>query len=165
VDHTAVRVVDRDGHPVAPGSRGEIVISNLTNRASVVLNYRLGDIVTLGAQPCACGRTLPTIEGVDGRADDFIVLEDGRRMHALVALAPLLRVRGVVQVQLVQEDPHRGVLRVVCAAGRAWSSVQHDLGLAWRSTLGDALALRIERTDAIAADAGGKVKAVISTVP
>ena len=165
VDHTAVRVVDREGHPVVPGSRGEIVISNLTNRASVVLNYRLGDIVTLGAQPCACGRTLPTIEGVDGRADDFIVLEDGRRMHALVALAPLLRVRGVVQVQLVQEDPHTGVLRVVCAAGRAWPSVQRDLGLAWRSTLGDALALRIERTDAIAPDTSGKVKAVISTLP
>ena len=30
VDHTAVRVVDREGHPVAPGYRGEIVISNLT---------------------------------------------------------------------------------------------------------------------------------------
>ncbi len=162
IDHTAVRVVDVDGHPVAPGSRGEIVISNLTNRASVILNYKLGDVVTLSREACACGRTLPTIERIDGRAEDFIVLEDGRTMHALVALAPLLRVPGVIQVQLVQEDAHRAVLRVVCTAEQAWSSVHRDLSVAWRSTLGDALALRIERTDTIAPEANGKVKAVIS---
>lgn len=53
------------GMRVAPGSKGEVVISNLVNRASVPLNYKLGDVVTLSAAQCACGRTLPTIETID----------------------------------------------------------------------------------------------------
>ena len=162
IDHTAVRVVDAEGNPVAPGGKGEIVISNLVNRASVLLNYKLGDVVTLSAEPCACGRTLPTIEAIDGRADDFLTLEGGRRMHALVALAPLLRVAGVVQVQLIQEETQRFVLKVVCAPQSVWASVCRDLNAALRSTLGDSLGLDIERTETMAPEASGKVKSVIS---
>lgn len=162
VDHTAVRVVDAEGNPVAPGATGEIVISNLVNRATVLLNYKLGDVVTLSAEPCACGRTLPTIRAIDGRADDLITHEDGRQLHALVVLAPLLQVPGVVQVQLIQEEMARFRLRVVCAPHSVWVSVCRDLTAALRSTLGDALVLHLEQTDTIAPEPSGKVKSVIS---
>jgi phenylacetate-CoA ligase len=162
IDHTAVRVVDASGHTVGPGGQGAIIISNLVNRASVLLNYRLGDIVTVGAEPCACGRTLPTIEAIDGRADDFVVHQDGRRLHALVMLAPLLRVAGVVQLQLIQEDPQRFVLRVVCAPESGWVAVRDGLDAVLRSLLGDSIAVEIERAETIAPEASGKVRSVIS---
>ncbi|MGH8008124.1 MAG: phenylacetate--CoA ligase family protein, partial [Candidatus Binatia bacterium] len=120
LDHVAVRVVDENGNPVGPGNRGEVVISNLTNRATVLLNYKLGDIVTVGEGPCPCGRTLPTIERIDGRADDFIARPGGHKMHALVVLAPLHHVPGVIQVQLIQEDLQRFSLRVVCVGAVEW---------------------------------------------
>lgn len=60
-DHVAARVVDEKGNSLPPGVPGEIVISNLTNRAPVLLNYRQGDTVTLGGEPCPCGRSLPTL--------------------------------------------------------------------------------------------------------
>lgn len=72
-DHVAVRVVDENGKTLGPGSMGEIVISNLTNRATVLLNYKLGDVVPLGRSACHCGCTLPTIDVIEGRADDLIV--------------------------------------------------------------------------------------------
>ena len=81
LDQVAVRVVDANGKALGPGSTGEIVISNLTNRATVLLNYKLGDVVTLGGSPCPCGRSLPTIERIEGRADDLIVLPGGQRAH------------------------------------------------------------------------------------
>jgi len=43
LDDVAVRVIKLDGSPAGPGEQGEVVISNLSNRATVLLNYRLGE--------------------------------------------------------------------------------------------------------------------------
>jgi phenylacetate-CoA ligase len=161
LDHTAVRVVDASGNPVSPGASGAIVISNLTNRATVLLNYKLDDVVTLGRAPCPCGRTLPTIERIDGRADDLIALPGGHLIHSLAVLAPLHRIPGVIQVQLIQEELRRFLLRVV---GVGLDRQQARLGLeaALCATLGDDISLAIEWVDVIQPEPGGKVKAVIS---
>jgi len=84
LDQVAVRVVDAQGKPVAPGNAGEIVISNLTNRATVLLNYKLGDVVTLDGAPCPCGRTLPTIARIDGRAGELVVQPEGKMIYLSV---------------------------------------------------------------------------------
>lgn len=164
MDDVAVRVVDENGNSVGPGERGTLMISNLTNRATVLLNYKLGDVVTLSANPCPCKRTLPTIERIDGRADDFIVLPGGRKIHAVVVLAPLLRVPGVIQVQLTQEELQKFFLRVVCLASAEWSMVSRELAAALRSTLGEGLALDLSRTDSIPPEPNGKFRSVISRV-
>ena len=162
LDQIAIRVVDANGNPVGSGDTGEIVISNLTNRATVLLNYKLGDVVTLSRTPCPCGRTLPTIERIDGRADDLLVLPDGRLIHALVVQAPLHRAPGVIQVQLIQEDLRRFVLRVVCASDTDWQRAQQHLDSTMHATFGNDIALEIERLDTISPEPGGKIKAVIS---
>jgi len=164
LDDVAIRIVDDSGNPVKPGERGALMVSNLTNRATVMLNYRLGDVVTQSATPCGCKRTLPTIEAIDGRADDFVILPGGRRIHGLVVLAPLLRVPGVIQVQLIQEDLQRYLLRVVCAASVDWPTVFRDLHAACGTTLGDGFALEIARGDTIPPEPNGKFRSVISRV-
>ena len=45
-----LRVLAADGREAAPGEPGEVVISNLVNHASVLLNYRLGDIATYSSE-------------------------------------------------------------------------------------------------------------------
>jgi len=107
--------IDDDDNEVSPGGRGHLVLSNLTNRATVLLNYRLGDIVTLGHSTCSCGRNLPTIENIDGRSDDLIRLANGDPLHALAVLEKLQKVPGVAQIQLVQEAPERFVIRAIAA--------------------------------------------------
>ncbi len=164
IDHAATRVVDEGGNTVAPGSRGEVVISNLVNRATVLLNYRLGDVVTVTAAACACGRTLPAIDTIDGRISDFVLLADGRKMHGLVVMTPLLRVNGVVQLQLTQEEVLRFTLRVVCADAGHPDRTRQDLDAELKSLLGSTIHADIELVDAIAPEANGKVKAVISHV-
>jgi phenylacetate-CoA ligase len=163
VDHTAVQVVDSAGDAVAPGERGEVIVSNLVNRATVLLNYRLGDVVTSSSSTCACGRSLPVIESIDGRTGDFLRLGDGRKLHAL-AVTPMMRVKGVVQVQLVQEDFRRFTVRAVCADSNDWDRINPEIATRLRSMLGDSAQIRVELVDSIAPGANGKVKAVISNV-
>jgi len=165
LDAVAVRVVDDEGQDVAPGGSGHIVISNLTNRATVLLNYKLGDIVTRSYSECDCGRTLPTIEAIEGRSDDLLRLTDGRMMHALVALEPLRAVPGVVQVQILQKAWDRFVLRVVGRPGIDCTETSGDLVRALQSKVGTTGHVTVDWVDAIPLGINGKVKAVISELP
>jgi phenylacetate-CoA ligase len=45
------------GEPVAPGTEGELVITNLWAEASPFVRYRMEDVVTVDPSPCACGST------------------------------------------------------------------------------------------------------------
>ncbi len=162
IDLAAVRVVDDENREVAPGETGEIVVSNLTNRATVLLNYKLGDIVTRAKLPCPCGRTLPMIQNIRGRKSDILHLADGRVMHGLVATEPIFAVPDVRQVQLVQRDRDRFVLRAVAKPGVDKPRTAVALASALRSKVGDTAAVEVEWLDSIPPGAGGKVQAVIS---
>jgi phenylacetate-coenzyme A ligase PaaK-like adenylate-forming protein len=61
IDLYPVRVVNAQGEPLPDGESGDVVVSNLVNRATVLLNYRLGDIATKLSVPCPCGRSLPLL--------------------------------------------------------------------------------------------------------
>jgi phenylacetate-CoA ligase len=162
LDHIAVRAIDSAGRDVEPGGRGEIVISNLVNRATVLLNYRLGDVVSLGRGGCPCGRSLPTIESIDGRADDLVLLPDGSSVHSVGILRGLETVPGVVQLQLVQEELRRFRLLVVSADETGWTGLAARLRSSFAASLGEDVALSIERVPAIPPGSGGKVRAAIS---
>src|SRR6185369_15829969 len=88
-DQVALRVIDERGNDVAPGATGEAVASNLVNRATVLLNFRLGDRIALDAARCACGRTLPLIAAIDGRNDDLLLRRSGERVHESTVLRRL----------------------------------------------------------------------------
>jgi len=162
LDAVAMRVVDGEGRAVGPGETGELIISNLTNRATVLLNYRQGDLVTLSARPCPCGRSLPTIDRIEGRADDSLLLTDGDRRHPLAVLHLLQAVPGVVRLQLVQETMKTFVLRVVCTAGTEWPPTAAALDMVLRRQLGADITLEILPVDIIVPEPGGKLRAVIS---
>jgi phenylacetate-CoA ligase len=162
-DQVVVRVVDASGRDVAPGQRGELILSNLTNRAMVVLNYHLGDMVTLGRGPCECGRTLPVIENIDGRLDDLIARPDGTWIHALTLLPQLQAVNGVSQVQIVQEAVEQFTLRVVWAAGGEMDCAGLTSRMA--AVLGPAAQVRVESVPRLEQEPSAKVKTVICRVP
>jgi phenylacetate-CoA ligase len=162
VDQVTVRVIDQSGKSFGPGGSGELVVSNLTNRATVLLNLRLGDIVTLGETSCACGRTLPMISHIQGRENDLILMPQGSAVHPLAALEDLQKVPGVRQVQLVQEQLQSFLLRVVCSSEVNWPAARRRLETALSSTLGQDANLRIQQVDHIPSEPGGKVRAVVS---
>jgi phenylacetate-CoA ligase len=156
-DQVAVRVMDSAGGDVAPGGRGELILSNLTNRAMVVINYRLGDLVTLAARPCSCGRTLPLIQNIDGRLDDLIARPDGTRLHALSILPSLQSIDGVQQVQVVQEELDKFRFgwfgRGVANHGPANQRMT--------AVLGASIRVSVEPVEMIDQEPSGKVKSVL----
>ena len=61
--------------PVAAGTPGELVITNLGRHGSPVLRYRTGDLVEADPAEHASGRTLLRLRGgILGRTDDMLIV-------------------------------------------------------------------------------------------
>ena len=68
-------VIDpKTGEVLAPGERGELVVTCLGKEALPLVRYRTGDMTRLFYEPCSCGRTTVRMENLSGRADDMLVI-------------------------------------------------------------------------------------------
>lgn len=102
-----VRIARPDGQTAAPGEQGRVVISNLVNRASVLLNYPIGDLASMPQEGCPCGRTLKLLSELEGRVEDILPLADGRFVHPRAVWEVFKADRAVLQYQLTQHEPER----------------------------------------------------------
>jgi phenylacetate-CoA ligase len=75
-DAYLAEVVDPEtGRPLPDGTRGELVLTNLTREGMPLLRYRTRDLTSLRAEPCRCGRTHRRIERITGRTDDMLIVK------------------------------------------------------------------------------------------
>jgi len=58
----------------------DIVVTNLNNYAMPLIRYRSGDKGSYRSGKCACGRTLPILESVEGREKEFLPARNGERL-------------------------------------------------------------------------------------
>jgi len=74
-DMCFVEIIDPGtGERVPDGTTGEIVLTHLDSRGTIVLRYRTGDLIEKGItrEPCPyCGRTCPRLLGKISRVSDF----------------------------------------------------------------------------------------------
>ncbi len=92
--------------PVADGTVGELVLTNLGRPGFPVLRYRTGDMVRRMWQRCPCGRQGPLLAGgVLGRADGMVVVR-GMNIFpsAIDALVREQRQIGEYQVRIWTRD-------------------------------------------------------------
>ncbi len=59
--------------PIEEGATGELVYTTLARRATPLIRYRMGDLVTVTATGCDCGRTGYRIKA-HGRTDDMLIV-------------------------------------------------------------------------------------------
>jgi phenylacetate-CoA ligase len=162
VDRCPVRIVDDDGHDVPAGRSGEIVISNLDNRAMVLLNFRTGDRGALSIDPCPCGRNLPVLAGLEGRTSETVVLHDGRRLSSL-SVEGLFRhaLTPTRQTQLEQVAPGRLHWRVVPFGQVDPADLERAIVGRAAEVLGPGTTVTVEFVDRIDPSARGKIRRVL----
>lgn len=165
IDICPVRIVDDEGHPVPHGQPGRVVISNLVNLGTVLLNYDLGDIAAVRPEPCRCGRTLPLLSFPLGRQDDLLRLPSGRIIQPQ-ALARIFRDEPRVwRYQVVQLAPTRIRIALVPAPGADLEAMKRRILAAFRRVLGGTVSLEVRYVKSIPPTPGGKTRAVLSLCP
>jgi phenylacetate-CoA ligase len=138
-DLCALSVVGADGRPAPEGEPGEVVVSNLANRGSVLLNYRLGDVARFLPGRCACGRTSRLLSVIEGRVSEIVHLPDGSFVHPFAVWAPVKLLDGIVRYQLVQHEPERFELRLVTVDRDTYDAVAPQVAAELERTLRGAL--------------------------
>lgn len=149
----------REGEPVAAGERGEVVVTNLQNRAMPFIRYRLGDVGVPSDELCECGRTLPLIKEVEGKSDDFIVLPSGDLIPSRRVIPPFFAEPRIGQFKVIQDRKTHVLIKISPLDGFT-EEIEHKLLKDLERILGESMSVEIEKVDDIEQTGRGKFKRV-----
>ncbi|MGA2030671.1 MAG: hypothetical protein ABSG68_00305 [Thermoguttaceae bacterium] len=152
-----VEVVCGD-RPAQPGEAGAVLVTDLLNLAMPLIRYRIGDMATPATGPCRCGRGLPRLEGLQGRATDFLVGADGRLVSGAALTVVMVAKRpGLGQVQIWQDTRGKVLFKIVKRDSS--SPTAEDLGFLDAQTrlyLGQDVKIEHEFVDSLPSETSGK---------
>lgn len=161
VDLYPLRIVGPGGGQLPPGEPGEVVVSNLVNHGTVLLNYRLGDLATLLPGRCQCGRTLPLLSFVQGRVADWLVTPSGERRHPETVPVVLDVEPEVLRYQAIQTTPMRLRVKLVVTPSADCDALERRVQHEFRDRLGSELVTEVSFVDDLPRSVQGKVRTVV----
>ncbi|MES2924414.1 MAG: AMP-binding protein [Verrucomicrobiota bacterium] len=154
-EKSIIEVLDSEGHPCAPGTTGRVIVTPLHNFAMPLLRYEIGDLATVGEGPCACGRTLPILDAIPGRARDLLLLPSGELRPPYYGHGAVMQVRSIRQHQVIQTTRNHVCFRLVVAQPLTREEEGHVIKSA-TNALGGAFGVSIEYVDEILRSPNGK---------
>lgn len=158
-----VEIIDADGRVLPPGQSGEIVVTHLATRDYPFVRYRTGDVGTLSTGGCACGRSLPVLQDIQGRSTDFLVGQDGTVMHGLALIYILRDLPGIASFKITQESLQLTRVDIVRGEGFVTTNEQ-AIEDVFKQRLGQGVTVEFNYCDEIKPEKSGKFRYVISKV-
>jgi phenylacetate-CoA ligase len=154
-EYGVIELVELDGSD-------EIVATGLINDAMPLLRYRTGDVAKAGSgTACRCGRGLPTLGAITGRADEMILTPDGTSVGPAALSLAFQSVPNLRESQLVQETPDAVSVRIAVTAEFRPEHEQFLLA-ELRKRLGNTLRIDVARVPAVEKTVSGKQRLVVS---
>lgn len=140
---------------------GRLLITDLDNYAMPLLRYENGDYLTLGDEPCTCGRSLKLISRLEGRTYEFLFNTARELVSAGICDVILGNVTSIAEFQVRQDEvDHIRVLIVPCR------SITDDdkafIRESFRYYLGESMNVDIELVDRIARTKAQKLQTAIN---
>ena len=115
-ENALIEVIDENGAACRPGETGRVVVTDLHNFATPMIRYAIGDFAEV-AEPCPCGRGLPTLTRIKGRERNLVLMPDGTRRWPLTGYWRYRDIAPVRQYQFIQTG--RETIEVRFVADRA----------------------------------------------
>lgn len=162
-ENALVEILDKENQPCSPGEIGRVVVTTLHNYATPLIRYDIGDYAQVG-EPCACGRGLPVITRILGRARNMVVLPSGESRWPLFGDTDNYRhIAPISQFQLIQHAPDQIEVKLVMPRMLTPVEEQTLTGTICNS-LGYPFHLTYSYVEHITRSAGGKHEDFISNV-
>ncbi len=158
-----VEIVDADGNVLSPGERGEIVVTHLFTSEFPFVRYRTGDVGILDTRPCPCGRGLPVLASVEGRATDFVTAADGTILHGLALIYVLRDMPEVAAFRIIQESLSLTRVEVV-PKHQLTAAMTAKIQSGLRARLGSEVEIAVTPVSEISREKSGKFRYVTSRV-
>lgn len=162
-DVLIVEFLDDHNRPVPPGQLGRLVCTSLYSYTMPLIRYEIGDLCVPAAHTCSCGRTLPLMESVKGRANDYILLPDGTQMASFFLVVIMQGFHDIIQYRVIQEQ--RDCLLVQLVKGREYQeTTTQQIAAAMEDALQHKIRVSVEIVPELARDPSGKIRSIISKV-
>lgn len=147
--------------PALDDGPADLICTGLVNTDMPLIRYLVGDSGTLATGKCMCGRTLPLIEKIEGRSDDLLYTQDGRRIGRL---DPIFKGGlPVREAQIIQESLTR--LKVIYVPDAQFRpGALNDLTERIRDRMGD-VEVDYKEVSEIPRTSRGKFRAVVCELP
>ena len=162
-EYLIVEVLDHADQPVAPGETGHIVVTNLAGPEFPFIRYRTGDRGALDPTPCPCGRALPRLSRLEGRANDGLLAWNGAWVHGSRFNYLLREIQGLRAYKIVQH--RRDAVEVLLSAHPPpGEGFEQRLRTAFADALGPKVAVTLRRVDTVPPEPNGKHRHVVCRV-
>jgi len=167
-EHCLVEIVDEQGSRCAPGSKGKLLVTSLSNYAMPLLRYDADDLAEATEGLCSCGRTLASFGAVHGRYRRTAFLPEGTferwaELQTAVYQIAKSNLTAVRKYQAYQDLSGAIELRIDCDASifpALTASCENAYDRAYPSNTTSPLS--ILRTDSFKGEAGSKFQNFIS---
>jgi len=145
--------------PVGDGITYRVVGTNFSNLATELIRYDAQDLVTLSRTECSCGKPGRIVETVDGRHEDYVVLEDGTRVGRLDHIfKDFVKIR---EAQIRQSKPGEITIRIVRGESYTADDERRLLASA-RQRIGNTVHIHVQYLDRLERTRNGKLRFVVS---
>jgi phenylacetate-CoA ligase len=113
-ENAVLEMVDlRSGEPVAPGSTGAVLVTDLNNFSMPRLRYSLGDAASYSGKKCYCSLGLPVLKDLQGRVDELLVTKSGSLVSGQLINNMVRNARGLDKYRLTQHTPELATIEIV----------------------------------------------------
>ena len=161
-DHLIVEFLNEKEETVGPGEPGRIVITDLNSYAMPLIRYDIGDIGIPCDDKCSCGVTLPRMQVIEGRQEDFIRTNDEKLVHTAY-LCYTLKNNAVNEFKMYQRSVDDFLVQIVKSAEFNENS-EKMLAQNLYSELGEKIKLEFEYLDCIPREKSGKLRYFVSEI-
>lgn len=163
VDYGLTEIVDTNNMPANHGCHGSLVATGLWNYAMPLIRYKTSDVSAISDVTCECGRSFPLMDDITTKAEDIIVLKDGRLIPPSIMTHPFKTLTSVSMSQIVQED-HDHVKVYLKKTDSFTNDEYTELYKGMRERLGNDVKIEIIFAPELGKNISGKFRWVISKV-
>lgn len=144
------------------GDGYRILGTNMSNLATPLLRYDVGDQAELSSEPCFCGRSGRIVASIDGRKDDYVITAGGAKVGRLGNVFKDLK--GVREAQIRQSTP--GEITVLIVKSAEYNDGdEREMRRQFSSRLGATTTVKVSHVDAIERTKRGKLRFVVNNIP
>lgn len=160
-----VEVLNDEGDVPEEGEKGNIVVTDLHNKATPLLRYKIGDFAyPVQEESCECGKEWPKLGDIVGREQSVIVTEGGKHLPGTFFDHYFKDYFDVIQQwQVVQEEQEAIEVNLMVTSEKEFEEIENELRQGLRKHVGD-IDIRFQIMDDMEMVRTGKFRHTISEV-
>lgn len=110
-DVIALEVIKNDQQSY--DQEGRIIVTDLFNKYAPLIRYDTGDTGVLKEDTCSCGCAFPLLSKLTGRANDFLIAYNGKKVSPMEIMYLMYSIEGIKKYKIIQESLRDIVLYIV----------------------------------------------------